>query len=429
MVPINALMGWLAGIIFVLVLIALLILYLLGTFRHRIEYRMKNVPSLEEPYFPLAIVGLSDSLLTSGHATGCWVGADAIQAARLEAIRNAQFAIHCETYYMTPGRRANDFATALAQQAQAGVKVQLIVDSHGTKSMPKRYWKQLRAGRVEVRFFNPFTWGAPLDYLARTHRKLLLIDGKAAFIGGAGISDDWDGKPEIGDTAPWLDFEARFEGLVITVLEGIFMQQWTHAGGTADLSPEFFRITSGSTTILVTPGDDPSYVDSSIGALFCMSILAARKRVWVASPYFLPGGDLQAALVSAKRNGVDVRILTVGPHNDKNYIYHAACELYGGLLAAGIEIYEYQPSMMHAKVLLLDESWVSTGSANFDPRSSFHNDELHLSIHQPELAKQVEQFFITAFSKSHQVSRADWQSRPIWSRLVGWLVLCFRRQL
>jgi cardiolipin synthase len=391
---------------------------------------MKNVPSSQEPHFPLAVVGLSDSLLTSGHSTGCWVGADAIHAARLEAIHNAQYAIHCETYYMTPGRRANDFAAAIAERAQAGVKVQLIVDDHGVQSIPKKYWKRLRAARVEVRFFNEFNWGAPLNYLDRTHRKLLLIDGEVAFIGGAGFSDDWDGKKQIGDTAPWLDFEVCFEGLVVAVLEGIFMQQWTHAGGIADLSSKFFHMTlSGDSTILVTPGDDPSYGDASIGALFYMSILAARERVWVASPYFLPSSDLLDALRTAKKNGVDVRILTMGPHNDKNYVYYAARELYSKLLAAGIEIYEYQPSMMHAKVLLIDENWVSTGSANFDPRSFFHNDELHLSVSEPELAKKVEHFFMIAFENSHRVGRADWRTRPARNRILGRLVLSFRRQL
>lgn len=422
-------MGWFTGVILVVLLI-LLILYLLGTFRRQVRYRMKNVPSLSEPRFPLAIVGLSDSLLTSGHATGFWVGAGTIHAARLNAIQTAQSTIHFETFYMTPGKRANDFAAAITERAQAGVAVQLIVDDHGVQSMPRKYWQRLRAARVEVRFFNEFDWGAPLDYLARTHRKLLLIDGRVACIGGAGISDDWDGKPKIGDTAPWLDFEVRFEGLVVTILEGIFLQQWSHVGGTADLSSKFFHMTSpGDSTILVTPGDDPSYADPSITALFYTSILAARKRVWVASPYFLPSRDLQEALQRAKKNGVDVRILTMGPHNDKSYVYHAARELYGSLLTAGVKIYEYQPSMMHAKVLLLDDDWVSTGSANFDPRSSFHNDELHCSISEPELAKKIEQFFTVAFAQSQLVSQADWRRRSTRNRILGRLVLSLRRQL
>lgn len=429
MVQISILTGWMVGITFVL-LILLLILYLLGTFRRQTGYRMKNVPGSQESRFPLAVVGLSDSLLTSGCSTGFWVGADAIHAARLEAIHNAQDAIHCETYYMTPGRRANDFAAAIAERAQAGVRVQLIVDDHGVQSIPRKYWQRLRAARVEVRFFNQFSWGAPLSYLDRTHRKLLLIDGKVAFLGGAGFSDDWDGKPEIGDTAPWLDIEVCFQGLVVAVLEGIFMQQWTHAGGTADLSSKFFHLTSsGNSTILVTPGDDPSYGDASIGALFYMSILAARDRVWVASPYFLPSSDLLHALRTAKKNGVDVRILTMGPHNDKNYVYRAARELYSRLLTTGIEIYEYQPSMMHAKVLLIDQNWVSTGSANFDPRSFFHNDELHLSISEPELVNQVEHFFVSAFANSHLVSWVDWRTRSTRNRMLGRLVLLFRRQL
>lgn len=172
------------------------------------------------------------------------------------------------------------------------------------------------------------------------------------------------------------------------------MQHWTYVHGTADLSTTVPHLgTSSNPTILVTAGDDPSYRSASVKALFQVSIHAARQQVWIASPYFLADQNIRIALVDAKKRGVDVKIFTNGIRSDKRFVYFASCEQYRDLLAAGIEIYEYQPSMMHAKALLLDNCWLSTGSANFDPRSFFHNDELDISTSDIRLVKQVEKYF------------------------------------
>ncbi len=430
MAQIYTVLAWISGGFAAVVAVILVILYFRGTFRDRIEYKAKNVPSPTDPRFSLALASLSNSVVTSGHSTDFWIESDAINAARIEAIKSAQRVIHFETFFMTPGRRANDFAAAIAQQAQAGVAVQLIVDRYGSKTIPQRYWRRLKAAGVEVRFFNAFNWRAPVDYFARSHRKLLIVDGKFALIGGAGISDYWDGLDNISNTGPWYDFELRLEGEVVAVLEGMFMQHWAYARGTADLSSTISDCErSSDPTILVTAGDDPSYKSSSIKALFQTSIFAAKQRIWIASPYLLPDGSLRAALVTAKKNGVDVRILTNGIQSDKKFVYYASCELYCDLLAAGIEIYEYQPSMMHAKALLLDDRWVSTGSANFDPRSLFHNDELDISTTQLQLIKNIEKLFTNGFSKSKLISLADWRQRPTWQRILARIVLFFQSQL
>ncbi len=423
-------MTWLsAWFLLVLVLLVLFVLYLRGAFHRKVTYRLKNIPRLDDPHFTLAMMGVSASLLTSGFPTGFWFEVDKIYAGRLESIRRARRTIHFETFFMTPGRRAREFAEALIERALAGVEVLLIVDTTGANSMPKKYWKQLRSAGVKVRFFHPFNWMSPLTYNIRTHRKLLLIDGETAFVGGMGVSDDWDGVKENGDTDCWLDFEVCFQGPIVGILEGIFMQQWLYVGGVASLKKNIFNpATYGGVPVVVTPKNSPS-PGSSVYALFYTSVLAAKKRIWLASPYFLPDAQSRRALLKAKRNGVDVRILTVGPHNDKTIVYYAVRERYEEFLSAGIEIYEYQPSMMHAKVLLLDDHWVSTGSANFDPRSLFHNQELHLSLSEPKLVKFVESFFVEAFSKSQRIHKADWKARPVRERWLGQVALFFRWQL
>jgi cardiolipin synthase A/B len=426
----TTILAWFGVSVLILGLLLILVFYFRGAFRDYIDYRAINVPSPDEQRFAVALASVSNSLSTTGCVTDFWFEANEIQPARLEAIQSAKRCIHFETFFMTPGRRANNFAAACIERATAGVDVQLVVDHYGTKELPDTYWKQLKAAGVEVRFFKPFSWKAPFDYAGRTHRKLLLIDGKVALIGGAGISDYWDGQQKFGDRAPWFDFEFRLEGAVVSVLEGMFMQHWTSAGGTVDLSAENFNPSPPiHPMILVTPGEDPSYRSSSIRALFTTAILASQEKVWISSPYFLPDHQSRQALIEVKKRGVDVRILTCGPHNDKKLVYYASIELYGDLLKAGIKIHEHQPSMLHAKCLLIDNQWISAGSANFDPRSFFHNEELNISTAEPQMVKHIERLFHTGFEHSKLVTMTDWRTRRLWKRAIGRLVLFLQSQL
>ncbi|WP_256973575.1 phosphatidylserine/phosphatidylglycerophosphate/cardiolipin synthase family protein [Nostoc sp. T09] len=421
---------WLSSeLLLVLIFILLFILYLTGAFHKKINYRITDVPGLTEPDFPVAMMSVSNSLITQGEFTNFWFEIEDIYTARLEAIQRAQSTIHFETFFMTPGRRADEFAAALAERSQAGVEVLFIADSLGVTTISQDYWQKLKAAGVAVRFFHEFTWKAPLAYNIRTHRKLLLIDGEVAFVGGMGVSDHWDGVQKKEVTDPWLDLEVCFTGQIVVTLEGIFMQHWLYEGGVASLRPKLFKSpVMGGATVLVTPSSSPA-ASSTVCALFYTTFLAATQRIWLASPYFLPDHNARQALLAAKKRGIDVRILTMGFHNDKKLIYYAVREGYAKLLAAGIEIYEHQPSMMHAKVLLIDDNFVSTGSTNLDPRSLFHNDELQLSLSESELAQLVEQFFAYGISRSDRITITEWKARPIWQRVLGWLTLFFRWQL
>lgn len=223
-------------------------------------------------------------MLTSGIVTDFWHEAGYIQQARLDAISQAQHTIDFETFFMTPGKRADDFAAAIAERASAGVKVRLIVDSYGTKDISKQYWERLKGSGIEISFFNSFNWKAPLDYAGRTHRKLLLIDSKFGLVGGAGISDLWDGKEKDDDTQPWLDVEMRLEGEIISMLQGIFSQHWTFGDGIADLNKEKLaphKNEQESDLMLVIPGANPAIRFSPIRAFKYNSIIAARKRIWL----------------------------------------------------------------------------------------------------------------------------------------------------
>ncbi|MEO1690307.1 MAG: phospholipase D-like domain-containing protein [Cyanobacteria bacterium J06631_6] len=430
---------WVFIALLILTVIILVGFYLRGAFRDRIKYKIKHAPQPEDPLFPYIMATTTNSFLSRGTITDFWNEPASIQQARIEAIKQAQQTIDFETFFMTPGKRADDFAAAIAERAAAGVEVRLIVDHYGTKDLSSQYWGRLRNCGVKISFFNSPKWKAPLDYAGRTHRKLLLIDGKFALIGGAGISDLWDGTEKDDDTQPWLDVEVRIVGEIIGILAGVFSQHWTFDDGTADFALKKFQAVnhkqnqddrSQENLMIVIPGANPSIRFSPIQTSKYNSIICARKRIWLASPYFLPDRHSIDLLVAAKQDGVDVRILTTSKRSDKKPVYYASYEHYGRLLQGEVKIYEFDPSMTHAKMLLIDDLWVTMGSANFDPRSLCHNEELDLSSAQPELVEGIKETFERGFAQSKRITLAEWQKRSlIKHRILGNVVNFFQWQL
>mgnify|MGYP006267776377 CR=1 FL=1 len=421
--------GILLFLLFTAVFMVFFWLYLAGTFQDNKQYHLTGMAA-SESHFPTTVASMSDSLITDGNPLAFWSDIDVIQSARLDLINQAQNLIQFETFKMSPGKRANDFADALCRRAIAGVTVQVLADSYGAKELSASYWKRLQNSGVQVLFFNPFAGQAPLDYLRRNHRKLLVVDQKMAMVGGAGISDLWDGK-DGKSNQPWYDFEVQWQGNVAGMLTGFFWQHWLTAGGHVDLSRHRPRLSQAPTQypVLITPGEEPSTGDSPIRSLFQLCITSAERRLWIASPYLLPDRITYQMLDSAQQQGIDVRILTMGPKSDKAYVYYTARQRYGPLLQSDIDVYEYQPSMMHGKIVLIDDNWVSFGSANLDPRSFFHNDELNICTNNAQLIAQVEAFFRTGFERSQKVKAQNWQRRSMQERVVGALGNFFYWQL
>lgn len=413
-----------------LILIGVVHTYLGGNFRKSQEYHLTGLPA-DSPCFPETVASMSDSLITEGAIAHFWSDIDTIQEARLKLIQQARQLIQFETFMMTPGDRTEAFAKVLKQKAREGITVQVLADSFGAESLPKSYWHELENAGVQICFFNPFTLRDPLGYLRRNHRKLLVVDQQVAMIGGAGIADRWDGKDDYSEQIPWYDFEIELKGPVVALLTGFFWQHWVSAGGHVDLTqhrPHDLSVAS-PVPILITPGEDPSTGDSPIRSLLNLCITAAQERLWIASPYLLPDKATCKFLAAIRQQGVDVRILTMGPRSDKPYVYYTSRERYGFLLRQGIKIHEYQSTMMHAKILLVDDDWVSLGSANLDPRSFFHNDELNLCVSDRTLTQQIEMFFKAGFDDSELIQFQTWKKRPLKERLVGRFANLFYWQL
>ena len=446
---------WLSLGILLLIVIFLLSLYIRGAFRWRPLFHVRNMLAPSDPRFLSSVGTLTGARNTTGQIVDVWQTVEQIQKARLEAINSAQHSIQFETFMMTPGRRADDFADAITKRALEGITVQLLVDDYGAHALSKRYWQRLSSVGVQVVFFNPFDWRAPANYSGRTHRKLLIIDGRWALVGGAGISDLWDGTEKPDDTKAWFDIEMAMTGEVVTVLSTIFQKHWQ--GYRKSYSPKGDSITSinidmiylsiGEKTplkqvsdhqpsshenapFIVIPGTKPSYRNSPIELLKQSLIASARQSVWLSSPYFLPNESTRNLLIEAQKAGVQVSILTTSDRSDKKPVYYASYEVYGSLLAAGISIFEYQPSMLHAKMLMIDHTWVNTGSANLDYRSYLHNDELDILTNSPKLVRSVREQFERGFRNSQKIDLTQWQQRSIIKhRLIGNAVRLVQWQL
>ena len=444
---------WLLGGILLLAAVLMASLYIRGAFRRRSHFYVRREIAPSDDRFLPAIQGLTGSLESTAEILGFYCAIDEIQQARLAAIASARRSILFETFMMTPGKRAEAFADAIAQRAIAGVEVRILVDDFGSRALGDRYWQRLQSAGARVVIFNPFDWRAPANYAGRTHRKLLIVDGDRALIGGAGISDLWDGTEKSDDTQPWLDIEVAIGGEAVRLLSAVFQAHWqgyrqlgssdstgidmgliaTASGGLREPAAGGDRARTEARELakmLITPGTKPTYRSSAIGALKLTAIGCAQKRVWLSSPYFLPNRSARELLIAAQKKGIDVRILTTSERSDKKPVYYASHEMYGPMLAAGIKIFEYQPSMLHAKMTIVDSAWVNMGSANFDYRSFLHNDELDITTDSPLLLRAVEQVFERGFAESKQVSQAQWQHRAwLKHRLLGNLVRLVQWQL
>lgn len=405
----------------------LLVLYLAGGFQRPSVVSLEVPTDVSEQRRQRLLQGLTSSIAVSGRPTSFWSDIDAIYRARLELTRSATQSIDFETYIITPGRRADAFADAIVERAEAGVRVRILADAFGSRKMPDHYWQRLRTSGVQVSLYRPFDWRAPLTYNARTHRKLLLVDGRKAMIGGAGVSDQWDGEPD-RDRSPWRDLEIALEGPVVTVLEGLFLQNWILETREVGLAVPTAPPASSDEPLLLTRGSF-SLQSSNLGTLYHFHLATAQRRVWLAAPYFLPNASVYQGLLDAARRGLDVRVLTMGEKNDKAFVYRASRRLYGPLLRAGVRIYEYQPGMMHAKAVMVDHNRVIAGSANLDARTLLLNDELVVSYRSPWLGDRVEAFFEQSFSRSHRVELEEWRSEAWHEKLMGESALLLHRFL
>jgi cardiolipin synthase len=375
--------------------------------------RVQSALGAGDPAFPDYVATLVGAPITRGDAYRVLQNGDEIYPAMLAAIAGATRRIAFESFNFTSGDAAERFIEALGAAARRGVVVRVVLDAIGTVPPPPRVDERLREARVELAWFNKFGVWTFENSNYRTHRKLLIVDGQVAFTGGAGVADHWLGHAQ--DEDHWRDTQFQIAGPVVRLLEASFYENWVESGG-AD-SPELDLYEPGRATgaeSIVIWSNATGGV-SNVKLLYLYSIAAARSSIDIQSPYFILDSSVRAALAAARGRGVRLRILTDGDITDATSVKHASRREYQELLDNGTRIFEYQPTMMHVKAMVVDGVWTVFGSANFDNRSLELNDEITVAVADADLAAALTTAFERDLRHSREIVSAEWRQRP-WHR-------------
>lgn len=375
--------------------------------------------------FLASISGVTDTPFQPGNRIDILTNGDEIYPPMLEAIEGAQRSITIEAYIYWGGEIGLRFARALAAKARAGLPVKILLDSVGSHTISREILDSLETGGCEVEWYHPVFWYTVDRINNRTHRKSLIVDGRIGFTGGAGIADHWLGHAENPDH--WRDTQIRMEGPAVAMLQAAFVRNWHETTGELVAGSPFFRIhTPAGGLSVLSILSWPETGSSTIRAMYELSIECARKSIWIANPYFIPDAQAIAALVEAKRRGVDVKIMVSGKHNDNRVARLNSTRLYGELLEAGVEILEYDRTMMHHKYMVCDGVWSTVGTANFDNRSFSLNDENNVCVSDRDFASEWEKRFRNDTEACSIVTLDAWRGRGALTRIAELLVSIFR---
>ncbi|MBD8491790.1 phospholipase D-like domain-containing protein [Pseudomonas syringae] len=346
----------------------------------------------------------------------------------LAAIDQAQQQVDLELYLVEAGSCANAVVDALVAAARRGVIVRCLFDGYGTQAFGSRLRQRLADAGVILRLYNPVGLRRGLRNLYRDHRKLLLVDKRLAVVGGTGVTDEfWEPDKPVSQ---WHEVMVEITGPLVIDWQALFDRQF-HANDkpTAWRPQENFGLTHLPKVPVSGQGlGRVAYADSRQHRDILQSLVRAlnsgQRRIWLATPYFLPTWRVRRSLRKAAMNGVDVRLLLTGPRTDHPSVRYAGHRYYPRLLRAGVKIFEYQPCFLHLKMVLIDD-WTSIGSCNFDHWNLHFNLEANLEAIDPALTAQVVASFDTDFARSSPVTLADWKARPLWrrvkQRIWGWL--------
>ncbi|MEP7314857.1 MAG: phospholipase D-like domain-containing protein [Pseudomonadota bacterium] len=400
----------------------------LVTAEKRLQRRPKRLYTLRGGDFRRAMGVLLGPAILPGNAITTLTNGYQIFPSMLESIRAARNSICFETFIYWSGGIGEEFARAISEAASRGVKVHVLLDWVGTRRMESRLLAELRAAGVEVQLYHELSWYHIGRLNNRTHRKLLIVDGEVGHTGGVGIAEQWRGNAE--DPDHWRDTHYRVEGPVVAQMQAVFLDNWIKATGTVLHGPEYFpELAARGVMDAQMFGSSPSGGSESMLVMFLLAITAARRTIDITSSYFVPDALTMTALAAAARRGVSVRILVPGRYTDAPLVRRASQAQWGRLLRAGVAIHEYQPTMLHCKIAVVDGFWTSVGSANFDNRSFRLNDEANLNIFSDDLANEQTAQFERDLLLSRRITLKAWRRRPVGRRIRDNLLLLLRSQL
>jgi cardiolipin synthase A/B len=370
---------------------------------------IKSKVAAEDPVFPDYVASLTGSGITRGDEYQILVNGVQIFPAMLNALRQARRRINFETYIYDTGKVAEAFTTALADAAARGVEVRVLVDAVGASAMEPGHVERLRRAGVQIGTFNPVRWHSLEEINYRTHRKILVIDGDVAFTGGAGVADHWLGDADAPED--WRDTHLRVTGPAVTMLEAAFYENWAETGHTSDARLDLRPAPPETRARSIVAWSSPSGGSSRVKLLYLLSLAGARRTLDLQSPYVVLDQSTRWSLTEARRRGVRVRLLVEGDLTDAKPVKYASRADYDALLAAGIEIHEFQPTMMHVKALIVDGVWSIVGSTNFDNRSLELNDEINVAVADRDFAARLTEDFDADLRRSRHLTLDTWRQR------------------
>ncbi|MBC8095502.1 MAG: cardiolipin synthase B [Akkermansiaceae bacterium] len=395
----------------------------------QIRYELIHRFSVEDPQFLRCMGQLLGPGIRPGNKIKALQNGEQIFPAMLDAIRGARETITFETYIYWSGEIGKKFSEALCERAKAGVKVHVLLDWAGSGKLEPQYLDEMKAAGVEVELYHPLRWYTLARINNRTHRKLLVVDGRIGFTGGVGIADVWQGNAESKDH--WRDSHYQIEGPAVAQMQAAFTDNWIKTRAQVFVGSNYFPELkpSGGDSLAQVFKSSRGEGSESVRLMYLLSIASATKTIRLQAAYFVPDELAIETLLAARKRGVKIQIIVPGPHMDVKIVQRASRSLWGRLLDAGVEIYEYQPTMYHCKVLIVDEVWVSVGSTNFDDRSFRLNDEANLNIYDAAFAVEQVRAFEEDKGKSRRMTRAELKDRSAVGKMLDEIAGTLRRQL
>ncbi|WP_372392466.1 phosphatidylserine/phosphatidylglycerophosphate/cardiolipin synthase family protein [Xanthomonas sp. NCPPB 3582] len=421
-------MIWIIVAAVVVTLLVGLLLLNFATPEKKLQHIPKHLYDVADPQFKREMSVLLGPAILPGNRIDVLNNGHEIFPAMLAAIRSAQHTITFETYIYWSGEIGREFSDALSERARAGVAVRVTIDWGGSLKMDHALVDTMTEAGVEVHRYRPLAWYNLHRVNNRTHRKLLVIDGRIGFTGGVGVADQWMGNAQ--DPEHWRDTHYRIEGPVVAQVQTAFNDNWIKTTG---------RVVNGAHyyPALEAAGDSdaqlfvasPAGGSESMHLMYLVAIAAARSTIDLAAAYFVPDALITRSLLEARSRGVAIRVLLPGKHIDAVSVRLASKASWEPLLQAGIEIHEYQPTMLHTKLLIIDGLLVSVGSTNFDIRSFRLNDEASLNVYDRALAARMTEVFEGDLQRAERYTLQRWRARPLRQKLGEKLVFPFRSQV
>jgi cardiolipin synthase len=378
--------------------------------------------------FLRSMSAFSNGSISSGNAVQTLVNGDEIFPSMLSEISAARSTINFETYIYWSGTVGYDFARALAAKSRQGVEVRVLIDWIGSLPFDEDLINVMTSAGVQFVRFRPVHWYTLDRVNNRTHRKLLIVDGRVAFTGGVGIADKWLGDARNVDE--WRDTHYHITGPAVAAFQAAFAENWLEATGETFLGDEFYPPleASGDLQAQLVISSQPNGPEN-MELMFLTAIASAQSHIRIGMAYFVPDETALKQLVDARRRGVEVTVIVPNHLTDVQIVRKGSRHFWGELLGAGVRIYEFRPTMYHPKVLIVDDVWTSFGSANFDERSLRLNDEASLNVYGVDFAATQIDIFAGDLKRSREISLAEWAERPLFEKITDWLASTLRSQL